>query len=66
MDYSPAAIGFGTSAYKLDFWLASGEKDGATTTAAVTTGMHVAFKGTRAQVNAFHEAALKGEFKRAL
>ncbi|KAB5590030.1 Glyoxalase/bleomycin resistance protein/dioxygenase [Ceratobasidium theobromae] len=52
MDYSPQAVGFGVSVYKPDFWLA-------TTKPQVTTSMHVAFKGTRAQVHAFHEAGIQ-------
>ncbi|KAF8592973.1 Glyoxalase/Bleomycin resistance protein/Dihydroxybiphenyl dioxygenase [Ceratobasidium sp. AG-I] len=58
MDFSPAAIGFGTSTYAVDFWIAGG-KDGENSAAkTVLASGHVAFKGTRAQVQAFHEAAI--------
>lgn len=55
IDISPQAIGFGTNAYKPDFWIAGSEDP----SRGVTTSMHIAFSGTRAQVHAFHEAAIK-------
>ncbi|KAJ1302861.1 hypothetical protein OPQ81_003163 [Rhizoctonia solani] len=56
-DISPYAIGFGTGPYKPDFWLS-----GCPTRPErreVTQTMHIAFQGSRAQVHAFHEAAIQ-------
>ncbi|QRV95109.1 glyoxalase/bleomycin resistance protein/dioxygenase [Ceratobasidium sp. AG-Ba] len=52
------AMGFGESIYKADFWITAGPpvRGGPIPTEAAG---HVAFKGTRAQVHAFHEAALQ-------
>ncbi|KAF8602088.1 Glyoxalase/Bleomycin resistance protein/Dihydroxybiphenyl dioxygenase [Ceratobasidium sp. AG-I] len=59
MDFSPAAIGFGTSTYSVDFWVAGKKGDETPATQTVSASGHVAFKGTRAQVQAFHDAALQ-------
>ncbi|KAF8684562.1 Glyoxalase bleomycin resistance protein dioxygenase [Rhizoctonia solani] len=57
-DISPYAIGFGTGSYKADFWLSGPDPNGSRT-GEVKNTMHIAFAGTRAQVHAFHEAAIQ-------
>ncbi|CAE6368513.1 unnamed protein product [Rhizoctonia solani] len=58
-DISPYAIGFGTVSYKGDFWLSGPNPEGSRI-GEVKNTTHIAFKGTRAQVHAFHEAAIQG------
>ncbi|KAG8722167.1 hypothetical protein FRC08_006281 [Ceratobasidium sp. 394] len=56
----PKVYGFGTSPYTTDFWIADVNVRPSEVPIPVTNGgTHVAFKGTRAQVHAFHEAALQ-------
>ncbi|CAE6445934.1 unnamed protein product [Rhizoctonia solani] len=59
-DISPHALGFGTGPYTADFWLSgSSPTESGPERREVTQTMHIAFKGTRAQVHAFHEAAIQ-------
>ncbi|KAG8769215.1 hypothetical protein FRC12_005092 [Ceratobasidium sp. 428] len=52
--------GFGPSPYSIPFWIADVNVRPTEVPLAPTVGgQHVAFKGTRAQVHAFHEAALQ-------
>ncbi|KAG8739696.1 hypothetical protein FRC10_005257 [Ceratobasidium sp. 414] len=56
----PKVYGFGSSPYMPDFWIADVDVRPSEVPIPVTNGgTHVAFKGTRAQVHAFHEAALQ-------
>ncbi|KAG9087162.1 hypothetical protein FRC06_002700 [Ceratobasidium sp. 370] len=57
----PNVVGFGTGMCSPDFWIAGSDARPSDTPVPVCTGgTHVAFKGTRTQVHAFYEAALKG------
>ncbi|CUA69445.1 hypothetical protein RSOLAG22IIIB_14010 [Rhizoctonia solani] len=59
-DISPHAIGFGTGPYTADFWISgSGSTNPESERREAGQIMHIAFKGSRAQVHAFHEAAIQ-------
>jgi catechol 2,3-dioxygenase-like lactoylglutathione lyase family enzyme len=56
-DYSPGAIGYGESKDKPEFWIGLPHDQGAP---GVGNGTHLAFAAkSKAQVNKFHDAALK-------
>jgi catechol 2,3-dioxygenase-like lactoylglutathione lyase family enzyme len=57
MDFSPGAIGYGESKDKPEFWIGLPHDQGAPSNG---NGAHLAFAATsKAQVNKFHDAALK-------